>query len=32
MRLDKPAPVKWIADFIGAEIAGNKEMSATVIN
>ena len=32
MRLDKPVSVKWIADFIGAEIAGNKEISATGIN
>ena len=32
MRLDKPVTVKWIADFIGAEIAGNKETSATGIN
>src|SRR5688572_8986436 len=32
MRLDKPVPVKWIADFIGAEIAGNTEASATGIN
>lgn len=32
MRLDKPVPVKWIADFIGAEIAGNAAASATGIN
>jgi UDP-3-O-[3-hydroxymyristoyl] glucosamine N-acyltransferase len=32
MRLDKPVPVKWIADFIGAEIAGNINASATGIN
>jgi len=32
MRLDKPVPVKWIADFIGADIAGNAEASATGIN
>lgn len=32
MRLDKPVPVKWIADFIGAEIAGNADASATGIN
>jgi UDP-3-O-[3-hydroxymyristoyl] glucosamine N-acyltransferase len=32
MRLDKPVPVKWIADFISAEIAGNREASATGIN
>jgi len=32
MRLDKPVPVKWIADFIRAEITGSKEASATGIN
>jgi len=32
MRLEKPVPVKWIADFIGAEIAGNSNASATGIN
>ena len=32
MRLNKPVPVQWIADFIGAEIAGNSEASATGIN
>src|SRR6187402_2752959 len=32
MRLDKPVSVKWIADFIGAEIAGNTNASATGIN
>ena len=32
MRLDKPVSVKWIADFIGAEIAGNSNASATGIN
>src|SRR5436190_16917638 len=32
MRLDKPVPVKWIADFIGAGIAGNTDASATGIN
>src|SRR5678810_535336 len=32
MRLDKPVPVKWIADFIGAEIDGNRGASATGIN
>jgi len=32
MRLDKPVSVKWIADFIGAEIAGNSDASATGIN
>jgi len=32
MRLDKPVPVKWIAEFIGAEITGNINASATGIN
>ena len=32
MQLDKPVSVKWIADFIGAEVAGNAEASATGIN
>ncbi|HEU5167602.1 MAG TPA: UDP-3-O-(3-hydroxymyristoyl)glucosamine N-acyltransferase [Chitinophagaceae bacterium] len=32
MRLDKPVPVKWLADFIGAEITGNSDASATGIN
>lgn len=32
MRLDKPVPVKWIADFISAEIAGNTAAVATGIN
>ncbi|HKC34505.1 MAG TPA: LpxD N-terminal domain-containing protein, partial [Chitinophagaceae bacterium] len=32
MRLDKPVSVKWIADFIGAELTGNAEASATGIN
>ena len=32
MRLDKPVPVQWIADFIGAEIAGNTSATATGIN
>ena len=32
MRLNKPVPVKWIADFIGAEIAGNSNATATGIN
>ena len=32
MRLDKPVSVKWIADFIGAEIAGNREATAAGIN
>ena len=32
MRLDKPVSVKWIADFIGAEITGNRNALATGIN
>ena len=32
MRLDKPVSVKWIADFIGAEVAGNTKAFATGIN
>ena len=32
MQLDKPVPVKWIADFIGATIVGNSNASATGIN
>jgi UDP-3-O-[3-hydroxymyristoyl] glucosamine N-acyltransferase len=32
MRFDKPVTVKWIADLIGAEIAGNNNASATGIN
>ncbi len=32
MRLDKPVTVKWIAEFIGAELSGNKDASATGIN
>jgi len=32
MRLEKPVPVQWIADFIGAEIAGNTTAAATGIN
>ena len=32
MRLGKPVPVKWIADFIGAEIAGNINAAAGGIN
>jgi UDP-3-O-[3-hydroxymyristoyl] glucosamine N-acyltransferase len=32
MRFDKPVPVKWIAEFIEAEIAGNSHTSATGIN
>jgi UDP-3-O-[3-hydroxymyristoyl] glucosamine N-acyltransferase len=32
MRLDKPVSVKWIADLIGAEMAGNAAAWATGIN
>lgn len=32
MRLDKPVTVKWIAEFIGAELSGNTDASATGIN
>lgn len=32
MRLDKPVPVQWIAEFIGAEIEGNANARATGIN
>ncbi len=32
MRFDKPVPVKWIAEFIGATIAGNDAAVATGIN
>jgi UDP-3-O-[3-hydroxymyristoyl] glucosamine N-acyltransferase len=32
MRFDKPVPVKWIAEFIGATIAGNDSAMATGIN
>lgn len=32
MRLDKPVSVQWIADFIGADIAGNAHGAATGIN
>ncbi len=32
MRFDKPVPVKWIAEFIQAELAGNTTASATGIN
>lgn len=32
MRLDKPVPVQWIAEFIGAEIEGNANGRATGIN
>ncbi len=32
MKFEKPVPVQWIADFIGAELIGNKEQEATGIN
>jgi UDP-3-O-[3-hydroxymyristoyl] glucosamine N-acyltransferase len=32
MRFDKPVPVKWIAEFTGAELAGNADALATGIN
>lgn len=32
MRFDKPVPVKWIAEFTGAELAGNTDAFATGIN
>jgi UDP-3-O-[3-hydroxymyristoyl] glucosamine N-acyltransferase len=32
MRLDKPITVKWIADFISAELVGNDSAVATGIN
>lgn len=32
MRLEKPVPVQWIAEFIGAEIEGNANGRATGIN
>lgn len=32
MRLNKPVAVQWIADFIGAELAGNASAVATGIN
>jgi UDP-3-O-[3-hydroxymyristoyl] glucosamine N-acyltransferase len=32
MRLDKPVTVQWIADLIGAEMAGNTAATATGIN
>jgi UDP-3-O-[3-hydroxymyristoyl] glucosamine N-acyltransferase len=32
MRLNKPVSVQWIADFIGAAIAGNQDGTATGIN
>ena len=32
MRFEKPVPVSWIADFIGAKITGNDRGEATGIN
>jgi len=32
MRFEKPVPVSWIADFVGAKLLGNKEGQATGIN
>jgi UDP-3-O-[3-hydroxymyristoyl] glucosamine N-acyltransferase len=32
MRFEKPVPVKWIAEFIEAELLGNKDGNATGIN
>jgi len=32
MRFEKPVPISWIAEFIGAEILGNKKGEATGIN
>ncbi len=32
MRFEKPVPVQWIAEFIEAELAGNKDGHATGIN
>ena len=32
MRFEKPVPVSWIADFIGAKLIGNKEGMASGIN
>jgi len=32
MRFEKPVPVSWIADFIGAKLIGNKEGMASRIN
>ena len=32
MRFEKPIPITWIAEFIGAEIIGNKKGEATGIN
>lgn len=32
MRFEKPVPVSWVADFIGAKIIGNKNAAVTGIN
>ena len=32
MRFEKPVPVSWIAEFINAELLGNKKAEATGIN
>ena len=32
MKFEQPVPVQWIADFIGAELIGNKDQQATGIN
>lgn len=32
MRFEKPVPVSWIAEFIGAKLLGNKEEKVTGIN
>lgn len=32
MRFDKPVPVKWVAEFTDAELAGNTDAFATGIN
>lgn len=32
MKFEKPVPVHWVAEFIGAELAGNTSLEATGIN
>src|SRR5436853_5028982 len=32
MRFEKPIPLSWIAEFIGAKVIGNKDGKATGIN
>ena len=32
MQFEKPVPISWIAEFIGAEMIGNKEGEATALN